>query len=66
MQNLIQISRQSSTVFEKPGFLSKKSKTLTSSNCYRVQYFLLKPLHVSYLPMSKKGVRDFFFILSRF
>ena len=33
--------RQSSIVFEKPGFLSEKLKTLTSSNYYRVQYFLL-------------------------
>ena len=42
MQNPIQKFRQSSTVFEKPGFLSKNLKTLTSSNYPTVQYFLLK------------------------
>ena len=42
MQNLIQKFRQSSIVFEKPGFLSEKLKTLTSSNYHRVQYFFLK------------------------
>ena len=42
MQNLIQKFRQSPIVSEKPGFLSEKLKTLTSSNSYKVQYFLLK------------------------
>ena len=42
MQNPIQKFRQSSIVFEKPGFLSEKLKILTSSNYHRVQYFLLK------------------------
>ena len=33
---------QSSIVFENPGILSEKLKTLTSSNNQRVEYFLLK------------------------
>ena len=35
MQNPIQKVRQSSIVFEKPGILSEKLKTLTSSNYNR-------------------------------
>ena len=42
MQNPIQKFRQSSIVFEKLGILFRKLKTLTSSNCRRVEYFLLK------------------------
>ena len=42
MQNTIQIFKQSSIVFEKPGVLSENLKTLTSSNYSTVQYFLLK------------------------
>ena len=42
MQNPIQKFKQSSTVFEKLGILPEKSKTSTSSNYHRVQYFLLK------------------------
>ena len=42
MQNPIQKFRRNSIVFEKPGILSEKLKTLTSSNYHRVQYFLLK------------------------
>ena len=42
MQNAIQKFRQSSMVFEKLGILFRKLKTLTSSNCRRVEYFLLK------------------------
>ena len=38
MQNAIQNFMQSSIVFEKPGILSKKLKTLTSSNYHRVEY----------------------------
>ena len=34
--------RQSSIVFEKPGFLSEKLKTLTNSKYHRVRAFLLK------------------------
>ena len=33
---------QSSIAFEKPGIFPEKPKTLTSSNYYRVEYFLLK------------------------
>ena len=42
MQNAISKFRQSSIASEKPGYLSEKLKTLTSSNHHRVQYFLLK------------------------
>ena len=48
MRNPKQLFRQSSIVFEKPGFLSEKLKTLASSNYRRVQYFLLK-LHTHFL-----------------
>ena len=48
MQNFLQKLRQSSIVFEKPGFLSKKLKTFTSWNYYRFQYFLLE-LNTRYL-----------------
>ena len=37
MKNPIKKFRQSSIVFEKPGILSEKLKTLTSSNYHRVQ-----------------------------
>ena len=33
---------QSSIASEKPGIFPEKSKTLTSSNYHRVEYFLLK------------------------
>ena len=36
MQNSIQKFREGSLVFEKPGILSKKLKTMTSSNYHRV------------------------------
>ena len=66
MQNPIQKFRQSSTVFEKPGFLSEKSKSLTSSNYHRGQYFLLKlRTRFQCLPMSTKGCSGFFVILFR-
>ena len=39
MQNAIKKFRQSPIVFEKPGILSKKLKTLTSSNYHRVMFF---------------------------
>ena len=42
MQNPKQNFRQSSIIFEKPGSLSEKLKTLTSSNYRRVSYFLLE------------------------
>ena len=50
MQNPIQKFRQSS-IFEKPGILSEKLKTLTSSNYPTVQYFLLK-LRTRLLPTN--------------
>ena len=39
MQNPIQQFTQSSIIFEKPGNLSEKLKTLTSSDYHRGQYF---------------------------
>ena len=50
MQNLIQKFRQSSIVFEKPGILSQKLKTLTSS----------KFAHASYLSISTKWCSEVF------
>ena len=61
MQNPILKFRQSSIVFETPGFLSEKLKTLTSFNYHWVQiFFCWNFAHVSYLPMSTKGCWDFF------
>ena len=37
MQNPIQRFRQSPIVFEKPDILTEKMKTLTRSNCHRVE-----------------------------
>ena len=45
MQNPIEIFRQSSIVFEKPGILSEHLKTLTSSNNPTVQYFFAETSH---------------------
>ena len=60
MQNTTQKLRQSSIVFEKPGILSDNLKTLTSSNCPTVQYFLLK-LHTRFpLTIVYKGCVGFF------
>ena len=42
MQNTIQKLRQNSIVFEKPGILPEKLKTLTSSNYPTFQYFFAK------------------------
>ena len=65
MHNPIQKFRQSSTVFEKPGFLFENLKALTSSNYPRVQYFLLK-LRIRFLIFQclLKGVLDFLFCIN--
>ena len=55
MQNPIQKFRQRSIVFEKPGILHKKLKTLTSSNYRKVKYFLLKLFTRFALTVSTKG-----------
>ena len=55
MQGTLQKFRQSS-VFEKPGILSKNLKTLTSSNYPTVQYFLLNLLLTL---LSRKRVQKF-------
>ena len=49
MQNAIKKFRQSSIVFEKSGILSKKLKTLTSSNYHRVNTFCWNFAHVPFL-----------------
>ena len=60
MQNPIQNFRQSSIVFEKPGILPEKLKTLTSSNYHTVpNIFCWDFAHVAYLPMSTKGCLGF-------
>ena len=60
MQNPIPKFKQSSIISEKPGYSSEQLKTLTNSNYHRVQYFLLKFAHVSYLTMSANGISGFF------
>ena len=55
MQNPKQKFRQSPIVFEKPGILSEKSKTLMSYNYHRVKYYLL---NLS-TKCPQKGVQDF-------
>ena len=45
--------RLSSSVFEKPGILSEKLKTLTSSNYHKVEYFLLK--FCTYILLTTNG-----------
>ena len=62
MRNPIQKFRQSSAVFEKPGFWSEKLKTLTSSNYHRVQYFWLKLCTHFLLTNVYKRVIGIFFI----
>ena len=44
-------------VFEKPGILSEKLKTLSSSNYHRVEYFLLK-LRTRLLPWKYNTNRN--------
>ena len=65
MQNFLQKFRQSSIVFEKPGILSEKVKTLRSSNYHRVQNFLLKLRTPFLLTNVYERVFGIFFILFR-
>ena len=65
MQNSTQKFRQSSIVFEKPGILSEKLKTLTSSNYNRVYHFLLKLWTHFRLTNVCKRLFGIFFILFR-
>ena len=55
--------RQSSIVFEKPGILSKKSKTLTSSNYHSLIIFI-EILHTfpTYQGLQK-DIREFFYFV---
>ena len=57
--------RQSSIAFEKPGFLSEKLKTFTSSNYHTLQYFLLTLRTPFLLTNVYKGMFGIFFILFR-
>ena len=66
MQNSIPKFRQRSIVFEKPGILHKKLKTLTSTFYYKVEYFLLKLFTRFALPMSTKGCSELILFLLRF
>ena len=63
MQNSTQKFRQSTIVFEKPGILSEKLKTLTSSIYNRLN-FCWNFVHASYSPMSAKGCSGFFLFCS--
>ena len=63
MRNATQKFRQGPIVFEKPGFLSEKLKTLTSSNYHRVQQFLLKLRTRFLLTNIYKSVFGIFFFL---
>ena len=60
MQNSMQKFRQSYIVFEKPGYLCKKLKTLRSTSSHRVAEFFVTSCiyfaHISHLPMSTKGI----------
>ena len=64
MQNPIQKFRQSSIIFEKLGILSRKLKTLTSSDCRRVEYFLLTfcTRFLLSCQLSTKGCLEFFLL----
>ena len=63
--NFKQKFRRNSIVFEKLGIFPEKLKTLTSSNYYRVQYFLLKLRTPFLLTNVYKRVFGIFFILFR-
>ena len=64
MQNSIQKFRQISTVFGKPGVLSKRLKTLTSSNYPTAQYLFAETLHTfSSYQCLEKDVWDFFYFI---
>ena len=64
MQNPIQKFRQSSIVFEKPGNLSEKLKTLASFNYRGVQYFFAETLHTfPTYQCLQKGIWDFLICL---
>ena len=65
IQNSIPTFRQSSIISEKPGYLSEKMKTLTSSNYYKVYHFLLKFCTRFLLNNVCKRIFGIFFILFR-
>ena len=62
MPNATQTFRQGPIVFEKPGFLSEKLETLTSSNYHRVQKFFLKLRTRFLLTNIYKSVFGIFFL----
>ena len=57
--------RQSSTVFEKPGILSEKCRTLMSSNYHRVSHIFQKCCTRFLLTNVYKRVLEIFFIWFR-
>ena len=59
MQNPIPKLRQTSVISKKPGFLSEKLKTLTSSTTIEFNIFYWNFAHVFYLLMSTKGSVEF-------
>ena len=65
MQNPIPKFRQGSIISEKPGYLSEKLKTLTSSNYDKVYYFWLKFWTHFVLNNVYKRVFGIFYILFR-
>ena len=64
MQKFIQKFRQSSVVFEKPGILPEKLKTLTSSNYHSVLSICFAENSHTFPTYQclQKGVRDFFLV----
>ena len=65
MRNPIEKFRQSSIVFENPGFCLKNLKLWQAPSNIEFNIFCWNFAHVSYLPMSTKGCSEFFFILFR-
>ena len=60
MQNPLPKFKESSIISEKPGYLSEKLKTLTSSNYHRFNNFYCNFAHISNLIMSTEGCSRFF------
>ena len=60
MRSAIQKFRQSSIVFEKPGFCMKNWKLWLAATTIEFNIFCWNFPHVSYLPMSTKGCSGLF------
>ena len=65
MQNLLPKIKENPIISEKPGYLSEKLKTLTSSNYHRFNNFYCNFAHISNLIMSTKECLRFFVNLFR-